>query len=97
MLSTIEMLFGPVLPGSSTPESTISVFRNRFSKQSYQLVGQVGIHPNALWYIHTPLPIDLTQVKPHVIAVSEDSNFADDAKRQRVQEWLAAHSLPTQP
>ncbi len=92
LLSSIENLFGPVLPGIGTEETTISIFRNRYAKR-WDLTGQVGILPDASIYVHTQIEIDLTKVKSMVVGLPEDIGVEKPGQVERVAEWRRKNNL----
>lgn len=95
-LKTAEKHFGPSLPGQAEPEKTMSALRYAAGK-GRKFAGVPGIQPDASFYIHFPLAIDLTTIvsKKGVIDfvsdLRQDGPQSDQGRQAQVDAFLAVH------
>jgi hypothetical protein len=90
-LAAVEKLFGPVLPGQSRPDRTISVFQEFSSPKKYKLFGRPGIVDGAIWFLHTVIPIDYSKIKGNISGILEEGNQHDPHRQQLASLWLNNH------
>jgi hypothetical protein len=60
-LQSVEKRFGPALPGQDLPEKTVSALRYAGGRGK-KFAGVPGIHPEAAFYIHFPLELNLSSI-----------------------------------
>jgi hypothetical protein len=93
-LEKLEKIFGPALPGATSPECTLSAIRTPKCKKGI-FFGVQGIKPDANFYIHFPLPIDwkaLATAKgapDYVNDLKESGPQSEQGRKDRVTAFLA--------
>ena len=95
-LKTVEKHFGPALPGQAEQEKTVSAFRYAAGK-GRKFAGIPGIHPEAAFYIHFPVPVDLQAIKSKkgvfdfISDLKEDGPQSDQGRYAQVEAFLKGY------
>ena len=95
-LKTVEKKFGPCLPGQGEPNKTVSALRYAAGK-GRKFAGIPGIHPDAVFYVHFPMPVDLSAIKSKkgvfdfISDLKEDGPQSDQGRDALVDAFMAVH------
>lgn len=99
-LKTAEKHFGPALAGRGDESHTMSAIRFAAGKGK-KFAGVPGLSPDAVFYIHFPLPIDFTKIKSksgqidHVKDLTEDGPQSRQGRQDEVDAFLRAYAQKT--
>lgn len=95
-LKTVEKHFGPSLPGQAEPERTVSALRYAAGK-GRKFAGVLGVQPDAVFYIHFPVPVDLRAIKSKkgifdfISDLKQDGPQSDQGRHTKVEAFLATY------
>ncbi len=93
-LNKLEEIFGPALPGASTPECTLSAVKYASAKKGVY-GGIQGIKPDAFFYVHFPLPIDWERLATkkgapdYVNDLKESGPQGAQGRKELVEQFLS--------
>jgi hypothetical protein len=95
-LQSVEKRFGPALPGQDLPEKTVSALRYAGGRGK-KFAGVPGIHPEAAFYIHFPLELNLSSIASKkgtidfVADLKEDGPQSKQGRQVEVDAFLRNH------
>ncbi len=96
-LKSVEKVFGPAVAGRGDEAHTVSAVRYA-AGQGKRFAGVPGFHPEAVFYIHFALPVNLAEIKSkkglfdHIKDLSEDGPQARQGRDVEVEAFLKARA-----
>ena len=95
-LQSVEKRFGPALPGQGLPAKTVSALRYAGGRGK-KFAGVPGIHPEAAFYIHFPLELNLSSIASKkgtidfIADLKEDGPQSKQGRQVEVETFLRNH------
>ena len=95
-LKSVERRFGPALPGQGLPAKTVSALRYAGGRGK-KFAGVPGIHPEAAFYIHFPLDLNLSSIAStkgtidFIADLKEDGPQSKQGRQAEVEAFLHHH------
>jgi hypothetical protein len=95
-LQSVEKRFGPALPGQALPAKTVSALRYAGGRGK-KFAGVPGIHPEAAFYIHFPLELNLSSIASKkgtidfIADLKEDGPQSKQGRQAEVEAFLRNH------
>ncbi len=95
-LQSVEKRFGPALPGQGFPAKTVSALRYAGGRGK-KFAGVPGIHPEAAFYIHFPLELNLSSIASKkgtidfIADLKEDGPQSKQGRQAEVETFLRNH------
>ena len=95
-LQSVEKRFGPALPGQGLPAKTVSALRYAGGRGK-KFAGVPGIHPEAAFYIHFPLELNLSSIASKkgtidfIADLKEDGPQSKQGRQVEVETFLRSH------
>ena len=93
---SVEKRFGPALPGQGLPAKTVSALRYAGGRGK-KFAGVPGIHPEAAFYIHFPLELNLSSIAStkgtidFIADLKEDGPQSKQGRQAEVEVFLRNH------